>query len=124
MALGKMWEVTNHYVPSQEELMQYYLAMMMMGGGVPVQQAVVAPETSTPWQDRGGHAGRGAGRGGFTAGRGAFNSQNHWNQGAGQDFQSDATVLGGEEPSAPPEEENTGGGMQRVGDKWVFVKKS
>ncbi|TFK64110.1 hypothetical protein BDN72DRAFT_846907 [Pluteus cervinus] len=141
--LGKMWQVTNGYTPSAEELMQF----IMMGGHVPVVSQV--EDDGQAWSGWGGHSGqqrrggRGRGHGGFR-GRGGHSSYgkgrddmdaNH-GAGWGQDFghdQTDAVVLGGGssmeaeqdyvmEPSSTTGS-GTGGRMQKVGDKWVFVRE-
>ncbi len=136
-ALGKMWEITNGYSPSQEELMQY-MALIVMGQAPQIQPVQVNSQfsdSSGPWlgggHGSGGYGGQTArGRGGYTSGRGRFNGQaGGWNG-----DHSEGIVLGGGDASnatavdsASPQAATgtqTGGSMQRVGEKWVFVKNS
>ncbi|KAH7915283.1 hypothetical protein BJ138DRAFT_1142104 [Hygrophoropsis aurantiaca] len=163
-ALGKMWQATYSYPPSQEELMQF-----IMAGGT----AAVAPaaghtgETQqnqwveSAWEgpnlQRGGHRGSsrgGRGRGGYARGghndnfgRGNYQDNEQWGYNAGAPYNehTDAIVLGGDDggrdvimgtttqiPGGPdhlqenivhtPQPTGPGGRMQRIGDKWVFVK--
>ncbi|KAF9045663.1 hypothetical protein BDZ89DRAFT_133216 [Hymenopellis radicata] len=140
VALGKMWEVTNGYSPSQEELMQY-MALIMMGHAPPMQPVQVNSQfsdSSGQWQGgghgRGGYGGQTArGRGGYTSGRGRINGQGGgWN--GDHATHSEGIVLGGGDAldattvdstsSQAATGTQTGGSMQRVGEKWVFVKNS
>ncbi|KAH7926054.1 hypothetical protein BV22DRAFT_1010056, partial [Leucogyrophana mollusca] len=163
-ALGKMWQATYGYPPSQEELMQFIMA----GGAAaaaPVAGQLGGAQTGQ-WMEggwngsvvQGGHGYRGTGRGGrgrggYTRGGhgGSFGHGNYQDSerrgyNAGYDQHSDAIVLGGdsdgqddsagatmqlhtgdqnqlqENNSSMPQAVGTGGRMQRVGDKWVFVK--
>ncbi|KAJ7879938.1 hypothetical protein B0H14DRAFT_2500372 [Mycena olivaceomarginata] len=137
-ALGEMWQVTHGYLPSTEQLMTF----VMSGGvaGVPSQQPQQLQQT-----DRGGGGGQGwgvsggpqrgrggaRGRGGFSRGRGYgggnFARDGHqWHSDMGE---TDAIVLGGGDTDAMDVESaeqggggGTGGRMQRVGEKWVFVR--
>ncbi|KAG6865330.1 hypothetical protein C0991_003430 [Blastosporella zonata] len=134
-ALGKMWQVTNGYLPSTEELGQF----VMSGGQAPFA-STPAPVQVPTWQSTPNHQGwrgRGRGRGGFN--RGGFygnvrDAQDEWGQEETQG--TDAIVLGG--GSDPGFEAitytdsnsadqvhggGTGGRMQRIGDKWVFVRE-
>ncbi|KAG5638136.1 hypothetical protein H0H81_001655 [Sphagnurus paluster] len=136
-SLGNMWQDAHGYLPSAEELMQFVIA-----GG----QAAFTTSTSTPvpapapvqghghgWQNQ---AWRGRGRGGFSGGRGGMGygstrvSQDEWGQ-AGNNQETDAIVLGGGTETEMEVEKidqnhssggGTGGRMQRIGEKWVFVR--
>ncbi|KAJ7446765.1 hypothetical protein FB451DRAFT_787082 [Mycena latifolia] len=130
-ALGKMWQVTHGYLPSTEQLMEF----VMSGGAAVVPQQQQQPGWAAGGQGWGGipsnpQPRRGArGRGGFTRGRGsggnfARDGQERWHDMG----QTDAIVLGGgdtdvamPEDAGPPEK---GGRMQRVGEKWMFVRDS
>jgi protein NRD1 len=155
-ALGKMWEVTNGYAPTQEALMQFIMAGRMVGASNEPSMAAPEPGWSPQgqgqqgWQDshsvRGGKPWRGRGRGGLQrGGRGGGygygnnrDTQDQWSR----NQETDAIVLGGdtsgnediamfgvgernEEHTASPEEPTAGGlggRMQRICDKWVFVR--
>lgn len=134
-ALGKMWHVTKGYLPSTEELSQFVFTS---------GQAAFAPIVQgQKWQSTpNSQAWRGGGRGrGYNRGRGGLHNnvrstQEEWGQ-YEVDNKTDAIVLG-EESGSPVEEtkmqvdrsttdeaNHTGSGkMQRVGDKWVFVRES
>ncbi|KAJ7759202.1 hypothetical protein B0H16DRAFT_1534769 [Mycena metata] len=142
-ALGKMWQVTHGHPPSQQQLMQF----VMSGGAVASQQPMLPMQQLQQQADWGGGGSaygaysmgpqprRGArGRGGFSRGRGGGNfardGQDRWsNMG-----ETDAIVLGGGDmdtvmdettnAASPPQENGggLGGRMQRVGEKWVFVR--
>ncbi|KAG6861442.1 hypothetical protein C0995_016533 [Termitomyces sp. Mi166 len=136
-ALGKMWQVTKGYLPSTEELSQFVLTS---------GQATFAPMIQAQkWQSTpDSQAWRGGGRGGgFSKGRGGFfhnnarNPQEEWEQYEANN-ETDAIVLGEGSTSAAEETKiqgdssttdqathtgGTGGKMQRVGDKWVFVRE-
>jgi protein NRD1 len=134
-ALGKMWQVTHGYLPSTEQLMEF----VMSGGAAVVasQQQQQQPE----WNGGPGWGGiqtgpqprRGArGRGGFSRGR-SYGGGNfardgeRWQSDMGE---TDAIVLGGGDTDAMMVESadssekggGLGGRMQRVGEKWVFVR--
>ncbi|CAL1714233.1 unnamed protein product [Somion occarium] len=167
-ALGKAWAVTNGYLPSQEELMQY-----IMGGNMfPVTSQYGVQQQGDHWS---GHEenwnrpqtnrGRGRGRGSFGHGNSRGGQWGYSGDRRGDDRGTDAVMLGGGEEmessydtgyegaawqeqqqqsgtwsndsrgqSVPSEEDTsqaehlspTGGAptgrMQRVGDKWVFVR--
>ncbi|KAJ7130636.1 hypothetical protein C8R44DRAFT_872422 [Mycena epipterygia] len=136
-ALGKMWQVTHGYLPSTEQLMEF----VMTGGAAVVASQQPQPQQLHQPEWNGGWGGmptapqprRGArGRGGFSRGRGgggygARDGQHGWHSDMGE---TDAIVLGGgdvdammEEPASSPEKGGgLGGRMQRVGEKWVFVR--
>lgn len=158
-ALGRAWNVTNGYAPSQEQLWQYVQmcsagmngAAYSMGGQYDMQQGAQWGMQEQGWGHGEGWRGRGRGRGrggrgdGYAQGYGYGNGRG---RGRGFDQNTDAlTLAGGDDtPSAmqqgyqgwqeegtyyaqqPPEDDggNAGGGkggrMQKVGDRWVFVK--
>lgn len=128
-ALGKMWQVTNGYLPTTEQLMQF---VMTVG---PVQSDQQLKPMQNPsissGQPRGNYRGRGfsRGRSGFTHGKDR-STEEGWAQ--SDNAMAIDTAL--EEVSASynagivtpePGEGNSGGlggRMQRIGDKWVFVR--
>lgn len=161
-ALGKAWNVSNGYMPAQEELWQYVHmltasmngAAYSMGGqyGMPNQQWGAQEQNwghNESWRGRGRGRGRGYGDSyghgyGYEGGRGGTRGR-----GRGFDQNTDAlTLAGGDDtPSAyevqqdsqgwqdeelhttqqPSDEDDgsiggRGGRMQKVGDRWVFVK--
>ena len=98
--LGNMWQATYGYPPSQEELMHFVMAKSMAAaGGVHGGQW---QQGNGNWEEHGEWGG-----GGNYAG----------NEGATE--QSDAIVLNRD---VEENDEKSGGRMQRVGDKWMFVK--
>lgn len=143
-ALGKMWMVSNGYMPSTEQLMQFVVSCGT-GQQMPMGSNMQLPNQEFP-QHTYASRGRGRGRGGFLGGRssGYSNGRNLRDDidYADDDQATDAIVLGGGdgasgEPYTPrasngqapvsPEAQNIGGlvssgRMQRVGDKWVFVR--
>ncbi|KAL0953860.1 hypothetical protein HGRIS_005035 [Hohenbuehelia grisea] len=149
-ALGKWWQVTYGYAPSTEELMQfmmgntmYPMGMMQPGPGwsQPSWQGT-GSMTQQSWRGgRGGGFARGRG-GGYAHGGNPRVGQEQWDQGHGASMDTDAIVLGGGDggggvaaqtvsggnygqPNKDPSMGNSaapGGRMQRVGDKWLFVK--
>lgn len=126
-AMGKMWEITNGYQPSTEELMQF----VMMG-------TMSQQLQSKNWQQ--GDALMGYGndqrRGGGSGEHGNSRSNHHGWANDGMDGSTDAIVLGGgememdesAESEGPQRQEpvdsgtRPGGKMQKVGDRWVFVR--
>ncbi|KAI5123206.1 hypothetical protein M0805_003972 [Coniferiporia weirii] len=126
-SLGDAFQVTNGYVPSQEELMQLVMSSMGMVMGMGLGGAGGTPA--------------GLGEGGMPAGGtgGEFTAQD-WGAAAygNQPYEqgSDAVILepdgGGPKTNGVPEIQNpengdsggggAGGKMQKVGDKWVFVR--
>ena len=133
--LGKLWQVTYGELPTTEQLMQY-----MVTGQVPSASHASPDMQESSWDNSYGHGqhwkGRGRGgppRGGFN---GYGNDRNGWNH--DDNSQTDAVVLGGstdtsterilDSNSISPENSRggagTGGKMQKVGDKWVFVRGS
>lgn len=122
-ALGKAWEVTNGVVPTQEMLMQ----VVMMSGM---------------------HMGMGMGMGVGMGGLGVEQPQNQWGGVQGSEGwnaegtmwkdegvvvvdemegreKSDGEVVGSEEDDSPVLGERSVGStgkMQKVGDRWVFVR--
>jgi protein NRD1 len=131
--LGKMWQVTYGELPTTEQLMQY--VMHLMAAGQVSATSPTSSEAKTPslgssfGQGQWGGQGRGGPhRGGFT---GYGNNQKSWNQ--HNDDQTDAIVLGnngdnvgedaGSHLAMQENGRSTGGKMQKVGDKWVFVRE-
>ncbi|KAF8892238.1 hypothetical protein BD779DRAFT_1468537 [Infundibulicybe gibba] len=136
--LGKMWQITHGYMPTTEQLMQF----VMTGGPSPGPvsapiQTHIEPEITNDWRSgyggqnwRGRGRGEGRGRGGFGHGKGR-NGQG-WNY-EDQNQTTDAIVLGGGSDD-PPEDDvqmfavdtnqagSSGGRMERIDDKWVFVR--
>ncbi|KAF9006109.1 hypothetical protein BDQ17DRAFT_1423815 [Cyathus striatus] len=129
--LGKMWQVTNGYLPSTEQLMQFVISC----------QAATAPQagwnswgaTSPSGQAWGSKGERGgfARDEGFANGNGRNGTEKPWNQDT--HYPTDAVVLGEPDTSLVCTSEDVqqsdnrssgvgGGRMQRIGDKWVFVR--
>ncbi|EGN96835.1 hypothetical protein SERLA73DRAFT_185021 [Serpula lacrymans var. lacrymans S7.3] len=170
-ALGKMWQVTYGYPPSQEQLMQFVLSGGTVTGEPPTSElgGEQSGERSEPdWlesKEERGYSdtwGSGTGQGnGHARGRGGSfehgnyrDSHEQWgymNSAYGQ--HTDAVILGeggGQESSdgamegqvyadaagqqtdaqeqlsnaTRPQTGGTGGRMQRVGDKWMFVREA
>lgn len=143
--LGNMWKTTYGYLPSQEELMEFVLTEGMASTGAVTGQH--DNSQSGQWQPNGrfntgsrggGGDWRNSGRGGHL-GNGAGNQWGYSNTGDSQ--HTDAVVLGGgddqdaeQQPAtnehldgqneAAGEQKQGVGRMQRVGDKWMFVKES
>ncbi|KAG5721354.1 Rpb7-binding protein seb1 [Termitomyces sp. T112] len=130
-ALGKMWHITKGYLPSTEELSQFVLTSGQAAFGSMIQ--------TQKWQSMpNSQAWRGGGRGsGFSRGRGGFfhnnvrNAQEEWGEYEANNG-TDAIVLGGgsaveetgvQEDSSTDQVGGAGGKMQRVGDKWLFVRE-
>lgn len=146
-ALGKMWQVTYGYLPSQEELMQLVMSGGLIAraaaagiipgqypGGVGMQQGWHQPG-GAQW---GGLPNQGGGPG-YGQGNVRYNQQQKGGYNSGYQQGTDAIVLGGGDESdgsamqvdlsastaqaiSPSGEGGPGGRMQRVGDKWVFVR--
>ncbi|KAK2463546.1 hypothetical protein APHAL10511_004297 [Amanita phalloides] len=124
--LGKLWHVTYGEMPTTEQLMQFVM-QSMAGGQVP---AVGSEVKGSSWGNSYGHGQQWKGHGGHA--RSGFNGygddRNGWNH--YDDGQTDAVVLGSSPDIAEKKmdaisQENskgTGGKMQKVGDKWVFVR--
>jgi len=154
-ALGKMWQVTYGYLPSQEELMQFVMsggiiASAAAAGMIPGQYQTGMMSMEEGWPQSGGGQWAGPGGGGMQGGYlnrgggpGYGNGRNSQQRGGYMGYQqsSDAIVLGGGDVSSesdamqvesppptaqasPPSGEGggPGGRMQRVGDKWLFVR--
>jgi protein NRD1 len=128
-ALGKMWQVTHGYLPSTEQLMQFVISC---GTG----QMSFLELSNSNQQQSAGFTNQSWGEeelsgGGFPYGNGR-------NMGHGSD--TDAIVLGGGDTNSPKntsipsgqkptlhESQTSGsssGRMQKIGDKWVFVRGS
>jgi protein NRD1 len=154
-ALGKMWQVTYGYLPSQEELMQFVMsggviASAAAAGMIPGQYQTGMMGMEQGWLQSGGGqwAGPSGSLGGGYPNQGggpgygngnARNSQQQRGGFMGYQQSSDAIVLGGGDVSSendamqvespphpaqgsPPSGEGGGGRMQRVGDKWLFMR--
>ncbi|KAJ7180754.1 hypothetical protein C8R46DRAFT_1028197 [Mycena filopes] len=148
-ALGKMWQVTHGQPPSQQQLMEFVLggtAVASQQSMQPMQQLQQhqQPEWGggpgwgaysagpQPWRGARGRGGFSRGRGGYGGGNFARDGQDRWSSMG----ETDAIVLGGGDmdtvmgdsasAASPPQENGSGGGlggrMQRVGEKWVFVR--
>jgi len=137
--LGKMWQVTYGHMPSTEQLMQFVFT-----AAAGQTSGLSQPGINQDWPTSSTSVWRGAGRGqGDINGRGTLghgntrNAHEHWNHDSSQT--TDAVVLGGStgpEAEAPGKEDSqmnlgspsrsvgTGGRMQRIGDKWLFVRDS
>jgi protein NRD1 len=114
-ALAKTWQMSQGYMPSQEELMQYVMMSMQMNPaammGASMAGAMNGPQFNQGGMDPGFH--------GQTGWSGQYQAHQTSN-GA----ETAAQVLG--EPVQDQTASKTvgeGGKMERVGDKWVFVKK-
>ncbi|KAJ7577008.1 hypothetical protein C8J56DRAFT_972110 [Mycena floridula] len=138
-SLGNMWNVTNGEMPSMQQLMQFIasfgapqLTAQPVGKAVPVYTAPVQQQQQQ-WSGWEGDQQQqwqkpSRGRGGHSQGR--FGGRDNWNQGNG--FETEAIVLGGgggeEEAVSVPfnqlvdNDPSSGGSMQRIGDKWMFVR--
>ncbi|TFK48550.1 hypothetical protein OE88DRAFT_1664435 [Heliocybe sulcata] len=141
-ALGKAWQVTNGYQPSTEEIMQLVMAKTMSGTDPMAAQAGMVTQ-GEQW-------GTGGWQQPVVAGKGGTNTAPQWPSGNGtNDGHSygnvraqDERPYGGQDMSVMEagevaEEAATGlgdaedaeegsvasrGRMQKVGDRWVFVK--
>ena len=136
--LGKMWQVTYGFTPSTEQLMQFIFAAAA-GQAVSDQLGVAQDGSTSASQSWTGAPGRG--RDSLSGGRGTSAYGNardaHWTHDS--NHTTDAVVLGG--PTGPEAEVvpgkdsqmnlaspnrnvGSGGRMQRIGDKWLFVRES
>lgn len=129
--LGHLWQATNGTVPTTEQLMQFI--MMVQSGVSPVQ---IVAQAQMAWQQQ---QQQWAGAGGVNWQAGTadvpmpmqseeIDAGNGWH---GSSFE-DTSALG-QQPSPPSDVSpgliglgggggSSGGSMQRVGDKWVFVR--
>lgn len=151
-ALGNMWQTTHGCPPSQEELMHFVMAGSMaaagmMNGGFNGAQGGQWQQGN--WEDHdtshsgGWRGGRGRGRGSYMGGQGGHGNYRHEGEYANvmeQTEPSYAVVLNGDAESSDDPMANdklmgqnkvedtldggekSGGRMQRVGDKWMFVR--
>ncbi|KAH9951201.1 hypothetical protein B0H21DRAFT_776274 [Amylocystis lapponica] len=147
MALGNAWSVTHGYIPSQEELMQFTLSGGLMGP-LPIASQFDAQQMDV-WQDPGGWQESGGGHeygNGRGAGEQAYEQQSSGDGGFGAEGTNGYSAVSAW-PGSPaevdysvPVDENNGEGtveqsaadgssggatgrMERVGDKWVFVRR-
>ena len=136
-ALGKMWEVTNGYLPSTEQLIQFVISC---GTG-----QMSFPELSNGNQQQStGFTNQSWGEEQFSGSGFPYGNGRNMDQARGSDMTqaTDAIVLGGDDTNSPKntsissnqkptptlhESQTSGSGsgrMQKVGDKWVFVRGS
>lgn len=147
-ALGKMWQVTYGYLPSQEQLMQLVMSGGLVAGAaaagmIPGQYpgTGMGMQQQQGWQQFGGAGAGVPNQATYDQGRLNQPHRSSYPPNSGYQQGTDAIVLGGGDDST----ENTmhvdsatdsgqispsngdgglGGRMQRVGDKWVFVRDS
>jgi protein NRD1 len=134
-ALGQMWEVTNGYLPSTEQLIQFVISCGTGQMSIPElpnsNQQQSAGVTDQSWGEEQ------LSGGGFPYGNGR-----NMHQGTDITQTTDAIVLGGDDTNVPQntpisngqnptpilhESQTSGsssGRMQKIGDKWVFVRGS
>ena len=121
-ALGKMWQVTYGYPPSTEELMQFVISCgtgQMSSLELPNSNQQNAEFTSQSWGkeqlSRGSPYGNGMHQGSEATDLGGNNTNNPKNIpiSSGQKSTQESQTSG-----------SSSGRMQRVGDKWVFVRGS
>ena len=121
-ALGKAWEVTNGVVPTQEMLMQFVMMMSMsMGTGMGAGASGFGMgQPDDQWNGVQGSTSEGWNAGGV-----------EWSDGGAevvgetQDQENpDGETASPEEDTPTPEVRSVGstGKMQKVGDRWVFVR--
>ncbi|KAG6381677.1 hypothetical protein JVT61DRAFT_278 [Boletus reticuloceps] len=134
--LGNMWQTTHGYPPSQEELMHFVMRETVAATGT--ADGGFNGVQGGQWQqgngeEHGSHTGdwQGRGRGNYTGG-----SHGNYRNGANVAEQSDATIVlngdvadngqsmvqDGHDEQHDSAGGSCGGRMQRVGDKWMFVK--
>lgn len=145
-ALGNMWKTTYDYIPSQEELMQFILA-----GGIALAGATGCHYDNSQSQFhrlegteqgfRGNGGWQGGGRGSINEGKRQFGRSDYreagqWEHSNAEYTGTDAIVLGesagaekeedqcsdGHHDSTSVKTQTRGGRMQRIGDKWLFVR--
>ncbi|KAI9456927.1 hypothetical protein HD554DRAFT_1835330 [Boletus coccyginus] len=135
-SLGNMWQSTYGYAPSQEELMHFVMAKSMAASGG-FNGAQGGQWEQGNWEEHGSrHNGgwRGRGRGNYAGGRGGHGN---YRDGAGhtnvaEQCDSEPVSLHGDGELPPGNDQDeklhdlaggkSGGRMQRVGDKWMFVR--
>ncbi|KIM44694.1 hypothetical protein M413DRAFT_442649 [Hebeloma cylindrosporum] len=140
-ALGELWQVTNGYLPSTEQLMQFVMtSASMLSEMTPALEFKKNASSSIPNAvTTGGKAWGGA----FLGGAGYSNRSMHIEGGMGHDNGhdngqgTDAVVLGERSDGGQAADPNStsmfgvqnesasvssSGRMQKVGDKWVFVR--
>lgn len=120
-ALGDAYTVTNGYLPSQEELMQYIMAQMMtmgMGMGMGMGSAGMPPQDPSDFDHGYPQSYGNASQSGW---EGSFSNTESWN-----------AAPTNKQPDLPKETDDSrmaaasggaGGHMRKVGDRWVFVKE-
>jgi len=120
-ALGKAWEVTNGVTPTQEVLMQFVM-MSGMGMGMGMGMGGFGMEQQQPqgqWDETQGSEGWNAGGPGWSDGVVEVVGETQ-----GQE-KPDVEVVDPEKEDSPVFGERSvgsSGKMQKVGDRWVFVR--
>jgi len=119
-ALGKAWEATNGVTPTQEVLMQFVMMSGMgMGMGMGVGGGFGMEQPQNEWDGAQGSEGWNAGGAGWSDGGVEVVGETQ-----GQE-KPDVEVVGPEEEDSPVFGERSvgsSGKMQKVGDRWVFVR--
>lgn len=120
-ALGKAWEATNGVVPTQEMLMQFVMMMSMsMGTGMGVGTGGLGMgQPDGQWNGAQGSGGWNVGGAEWSDGiAGAVE------EAQGQEKPEGETAGPETEDGPAPEVRSVGstGKMQKVGDRWVFVR--
>jgi len=116
-ALGDAFTVTNGYLPSQEELMQYIMAQMMTLG-MGMGSAPMPPQDPSNFDQRPPQAFGNARQSGW---EGSLSNTESWNA-APTNKQLDLPKTTDDNPIAAASG-GAGGQMRKVGDRWVFVKE-
>ena len=114
-ALGDAFEVTNGYQPTQEDMMQFIAATMQMAAGMGTDMGSdpdVGNDTSVSVAS--------------AQNAQSYMGPNDWpNMGYTSEPQSISAVAQTDSQSMqspPTSASGPGGNMQRVGDKWVFIR--
>ena len=119
-ALGKAWEVANGVAPTQEMLMQFVMMSGMgMGMGMSTMGGFGMEQPANQWDGVQGSEGWNAGGTGWTDGGVEVAGETQ-----GQEKPDEEMVDPEVEESSVPGERSVGstGKMQKVGDRWVFVR--
>jgi len=115
-ALGKAWEVTNGVAPTQETLMQFVMVSSM---GMGMGMGGLGVESQNQWDGAQGSEGWNAGGAGWNDGGVEVVEEIHDQE------KSDGETVSPEKEDCPvPGERSVGstGKMQKVDDRWVFVR--
>ena len=118
-ALGKAWEVTNGVTPTQEVLMQFVMMSGMgMGMSMGISGGFGMEQPQNQWDGiQGSESWNTGGEGWSDGGVGVV--------GETQGQKPDGEVIGPEKEDSPVFGERSvgsSGKMQKVGDRWVFVR--